>query len=109
MNCLFDLQKSAQLALRCLDLTSLNDADTEVDIAALCQRAKTAYGPVAAVCVWPRFVALARSLLPTSVQPAALSLRRQRLADRHRVGVGRHSHQGHHRRVLAKVPPRPAQ
>jgi deoxyribose-phosphate aldolase len=64
---------AAQLALRCLDLTSLNDADTAADIAALCQRAQTPYGNVAAVCVWPRFVALARSLLPPSVRVAAVA------------------------------------
>lgn len=64
---------AAQLALRCLDLTSLNDADTAADIAALCQRAQTPYGNVAAVCVWPRFVAQARSLLPPSVRVAAVA------------------------------------
>jgi deoxyribose-phosphate aldolase len=64
---------AAQLALRCLDLTSLNDADTEADITALCQRAQTPFGPVAAVCVWPRFVAQARSLLPPSVRVAAVA------------------------------------
>ncbi len=64
---------AAHLALRCLDLTSLNDADTTADIAALCQRAQTPFGPVAAVCVWPRFVAQARSLLPPSVRVAAVA------------------------------------
>ncbi len=67
------LHDAAQLALRCLDLTSLNDADTAADIAALCQRAQTPYGNAAAVCVWPRFVALARSLLPPSVRVAAVA------------------------------------
>ena len=64
---------AAQIALRCLDLTSLNDADTAADITALCQRAQTPYGNVAAVCVWPRFVTLARSLLPPSVRVAAVA------------------------------------
>ena len=63
----------ARLALQCLDLTSLNDADTPADIAALCQRAQTRFGPVAAVCVWPRFVAQARSLLPGSIRVAAVA------------------------------------
>jgi deoxyribose-phosphate aldolase len=67
------LPEVARLALQCLDLTSLNDADTPADIDALCQRAQTRYGPVAAVCVWPRFVAQARSLLPASVQVAAVA------------------------------------
>jgi deoxyribose-phosphate aldolase len=67
------LTEVARLALQCLDLTSLNDADTSADIAALCQRAQTRFGPVAAVCVWPRFVAQARSLLPASIRVAAVA------------------------------------
>ena len=50
----------ARIALRCLDLTSLNDADSADDVARLCERARGPCGPVAAVCVWPRFAALAR-------------------------------------------------
>jgi deoxyribose-phosphate aldolase len=51
----------AARALPLLDLTSLNEADTDADIERLCRRA-TAYG-TAAVCVWPRFVPLAQELL----------------------------------------------
>lgn len=51
----------AARALPLLDLTSLNDSDTEADIERLCARAAT-YG-TAAVCIYPRFVALARPLL----------------------------------------------
>lgn len=68
-----DLKAAARTALACLDLTSLNDADTAADIAALCQRAQTAHGPVAAVCVWPRFVAQARAALPASIKVAAVA------------------------------------
>jgi len=68
-----DLQSAARTALACLDLTSLNDADTAADIDALCRRAQTAYGPVAAVCVWPRFVAQARAALPPSIKVAAVA------------------------------------
>ncbi|TNY07224.1 deoxyribose-phosphate aldolase, partial [Escherichia coli] len=50
------MKGAARTALACLDLTSLNDADTAADIDALCRRAQSAHGPVAAVCVWPRFV-----------------------------------------------------
>ena len=64
---------TAALALRCLDLTSLNDGDTEADIVALCQRAQSPFGNVAAVCVWPRFVALARRLLPPTIAVAAVA------------------------------------
>lgn len=68
-----ELKAAARTALACLDLTSLNDADTAADIAALCQRAQTAHGPVAAVCVWPRFVAQARAALPASIKVAAVA------------------------------------
>ena len=53
-------------ALRCLDLTSLNDDDTPERIESLCRAAAApaaALPPVAAVCVTPTFVAQARSLL----------------------------------------------
>ncbi|MEN3793788.1 deoxyribose-phosphate aldolase [Fulvimarina sp. MAC3] len=46
-------------ALACLDLTNLEDDCTEADIALLCERAVTPHGAVAAVCIWPRFVAQA--------------------------------------------------
>ena len=68
-----DLINSARQALACLDLTSLNDADTAADIVALCARAQTPFGPVAAVCVWPRFVAQARALLPADIKVAAVA------------------------------------
>lgn len=68
-----DLKAAARTALACLDLTSLNDGDTAADIDALCRRAQTAHGPVAAVCVWPRFVAQARAALPASIKVAAVA------------------------------------
>ena len=69
----YDLQTSARIALCCLDLTSLNDADTEADIAKLCQRAQGSCGPVAAVCVWPRLAAFAGAQLPASISVAAVA------------------------------------
>jgi len=63
----------ARIALACLDLTSLNASETNVDIQRLCQRAVGRHGPVAAVCVWPRRAALARSLLPAQVAVAAVA------------------------------------
>ncbi len=53
----------AGLALGLLDLTSLDDADTPESIAALCDQALTPAGPVAAVCLYPRFVPQAREAL----------------------------------------------
>ncbi|MGQ9367236.1 deoxyribose-phosphate aldolase [Azospirillum sp. ST 5-10] len=55
--------EAARRAVALLDLTSLNDDDTEPRVAALCRRAVTPVGPVAAVCVWPRFVKPARKAL----------------------------------------------
>lgn len=68
-----DLQATARTALACLDLTALNDTDTQGDVARLCERARSPFGDVAAVCVWPRFAAFARSLLPTSISVAAVA------------------------------------
>lgn len=39
-----------------IDLTSLDEADTAADIDRLCDQAVTVAGPVAAVCILPRFV-----------------------------------------------------
>ncbi len=46
-----------------VDLTSLGEDDTDAGIEALCDKAVTAKGPVAAVCVMPAFVALASERL----------------------------------------------
>jgi deoxyribose-phosphate aldolase len=61
----FDPPTAARTALACLDLTSLNDADTEATVAALCRRAvgPAGRGATAAVCVWPRLAAFARAEL----------------------------------------------
>lgn len=53
----------AARALACLDLTDLGESATEADADALCDRALTRHGATAAVCLWPRFVACARSRL----------------------------------------------
>lgn len=69
------LVQHACQALACLDLTSLNEGDTAADIVALCQRAvgPPGRGATAAVCVWPRFAALARRRLPAAVRVAAVA------------------------------------
>ncbi|WP_330925806.1 deoxyribose-phosphate aldolase [Candidatus Sororendozoicomonas aggregata] len=51
------------LALSLMDLTSLNDSDTNEDIIALCQSAKTPAGSPAAVCIYPRFLPVAKKTL----------------------------------------------
>src|SRR3546814_6721049 len=60
------LKAVAARAIRLLDLTSLNDNDTDTTVAALCKRTTLAPQPVAAVCIWPRFIALAGSILEDS-------------------------------------------
>ncbi len=50
------MTETARRLLACIDLTSLQD-DQQDDIAGLCAKAHTPYGPVAAVCSWPRHVA----------------------------------------------------
>jgi deoxyribose-phosphate aldolase len=57
----------ARRAIELLDLTSLNEDDTEAAIERLCSRARTPLGDVAAVCVYPRFVPAARRLLRGSM------------------------------------------
>jgi deoxyribose-phosphate aldolase len=49
--------ETARRALPLIDLTSLDEDDTPERIAALCEQAVTPAGAVAAVCVYPRFVA----------------------------------------------------
>lgn len=49
----------ARQTLPLIDLTLLGDDDTNADIDVLCADASTPFGTVAAVCVWPQFVARA--------------------------------------------------
>ncbi|QQM31242.1 deoxyribose-phosphate aldolase [Martelella lutilitoris] len=58
-------QEAASVSLSLLDLTNLSDDCTEKDIEALIARAYTPYGTPAAICIWPRFVSLARQMLGT--------------------------------------------
>lgn len=57
------LKNSAEIALSLMDLTTLNDNDTDEKVIALCEQAKTDFGTPAAVCVYPRFVPIARKTL----------------------------------------------
>lgn len=55
--------ETALRALRLLDLTELSDQATEASALQLCARAVAPPGPVAAICLWPQFVKLARQTL----------------------------------------------
>ncbi len=57
------LTEAALKALHLIDLTSLNDDDTEERIAALAASADTPVGTPAALCVYPRFVGAAHAAL----------------------------------------------
>ncbi|NBQ90018.1 MAG: deoxyribose-phosphate aldolase [Betaproteobacteria bacterium] len=50
------LDDVARVALACMDLTSLGEADTPLVVADLVARSRCAVGVPAALCVWPRFV-----------------------------------------------------
>lgn len=54
---------SAARVLSLMDLTSLNNADTNANIVALCHSAVTAAGTPAAVCIYAGFVPLAKATL----------------------------------------------
>ncbi|WP_407520465.1 deoxyribose-phosphate aldolase [Methylobacterium oryzisoli] len=56
----------ARRALPLLDLTDLSDTCTEPAVTALCAKALAPGGPVAALCVWPRFVRVAAGLLAST-------------------------------------------
>ena len=76
------VQDTARRVLPLIDLTSLGDDDRSDTIDALCDAAQTPFGPVAAVCVWPRFVAQAVQRLGTdSIGVAAVANFPEGLAD----------------------------
>jgi deoxyribose-phosphate aldolase len=61
--------EAAIRAIRLMDLTSLNDDDQDAHIIALCHQAQTPVGNTAAVCVYPRFVGLAKLTLAAQGTP----------------------------------------
>ncbi|ABV88365.1 deoxyribose-phosphate aldolase [Shewanella pealeana] len=58
-----DLKKAAQQAISLMDLTTLNDDDTDQKVIDLCHKAKTPAGDTAAICIYPRFIPIARKTL----------------------------------------------
>ncbi|MEY8770411.1 deoxyribose-phosphate aldolase [Erwinia sp. ACCC 02193] len=58
-----DLTTAAVRALKLMDLTTLNDDDTDAKVVALCHQAKTPVGETAAICIYPRFIPVARKTL----------------------------------------------
>ncbi|MDO6704720.1 deoxyribose-phosphate aldolase [Photobacterium sp. 1_MG-2023] len=58
-----DLKTAALRALKLMDLTTLNDDDTDAKVIALCKNAKTPVGNTAAICIYPRFIPVAKKQL----------------------------------------------
>jgi deoxyribose-phosphate aldolase len=58
-----NLKTVALRALKLMDLTTLNDDDTDEKIIELCKSAKTAAGNTTAVCIYPRFIPVAKKQL----------------------------------------------
>lgn len=73
MQTLNQRQQTALQLLPLIDLTSLNDSDTETSMQALCQQSNTAYGQVAALCVYPQFIRFCKRQL-TSLNHTAIRL-----------------------------------
>jgi len=58
-----NLKAAALKALSLIDLTTLNDSDTDKIVIALCHDAKTVVGNTAAICIYPRFIPIAKKTL----------------------------------------------
>lgn len=64
-----DLKTVAKRALSLMDLTSLTDTETDQDIIDLCKQAKSPAGETAAICIFPRFIPLAKKALKAQQTP----------------------------------------
>jgi deoxyribose-phosphate aldolase len=65
-------QNEKDIAKECIglmDLTSLTDNETYEDIEYLCQQAKSQGGNTAAICIYPRFIPLAKKFLALQGTP----------------------------------------
>ncbi|MBC7003505.1 deoxyribose-phosphate aldolase [Photobacterium sp. BZF1] len=58
-----ELKAAALRALKLMDLTTLNDDDTDAKVIELCKNAKSPVGNTAAVCIYPRFIPVAKKQL----------------------------------------------
>lgn len=62
----------AQRLLGLIDLTSLNATDDDASVRKVAALASTPAGRVAALCIWPRFIALGRKMLQDTGVPIAV-------------------------------------
>lgn len=58
-----DLQQASRQGIQLMDLTTLMDDDTDQRVIELCQKAASPAGNTAAVCIYPRFIPIARKTL----------------------------------------------
>jgi len=59
----------AQRALSLMDLTSLTNTETDEEIIKLCSQAKSPAGETAAICIFPRFIPVAKKALKAQQTP----------------------------------------
>jgi deoxyribose-phosphate aldolase len=64
-----DLQTASRQGIQLMDLTTLNDDDTNQKVIQLCNDAQSAAGNTAAVCIYPRFIPIARKTLRAQNTP----------------------------------------
>jgi len=64
-----DIKTVAQRALSLMDLTSLTNTETDQEIIALCRQAKSPAGETAAICIFPRFIPVAKKALKAQQTP----------------------------------------
>ncbi|WP_455812416.1 deoxyribose-phosphate aldolase [Pseudomonas graminis] len=64
-----DVKTQALRALQLMDLTTLNEDDTDAKVIALCHQAKSPGGNTAAICIYPRFIPIARKTLREQETP----------------------------------------
>ncbi|BCQ46919.1 hypothetical protein ERHA55_44460 [Erwinia rhapontici] len=70
-----DVKTQALRALQLMDLTTLNEDDTDAKVIALCHQAKSPGGNTAAICIYPRFIPIARKTLREQGPQTFASLR----------------------------------
>ena len=64
--------EAAKLLISLLDLTTLNDNDTNETVTNLCQKATSKYGNTASVCIYPQFILHAKTILPQDFKIATV-------------------------------------
>lgn len=58
-----DLERAACYGIQLMDLTTLNDDDTEQKVVDLCHKAVSPAGKTAAICIYPQFIPVAKHAL----------------------------------------------